>query len=504
MSFLRSRSLLLLLTSLSITACGQAARPPHPPVAVRAPAPVVTSIPGEVAISVPAPAVEVEAPQGPRVELSAATTPSLVRTDKEQEIIVRVRVHGLAIRGKKRPPLNLALVVDTSGSMDGPPIGQARAACALLLDLLSDGDTASIVTFGSRAKVVVEAVQITPESRARAKAALGAIAAEGTTDMAAGLAEGLTQIRSRQTPESVNRIVLVGDGVPNDAAPVLALADRARAEHAPVTTLGLGNDFDETLMTALAQRSSGTFHFVDDASRVGDVFKEQISRLDRVVARGAVLHVTPGPGVTVKEIIAAQFGIQGRGMVAPIGDLTEGQTRDLFVRVTAKGQHDGKSMELVDARVTFTPTEGGAALAAETFVKLAASTEAARLKDSVVTDIEHGATTMRVADGTVKAISQARVGDLAGARKLLESALQLAKEGEKKFADKALGQKVIELTKLRATLASLAPPREPEAWSPNGAPPPARRVMAPRPVAPAEAMGLRATHGDAMKQIQGD
>jgi len=92
-------------------------------------------------------------------------------------------------------------------------------------------------------------------------------------------------VRSAATPDSVNRIVLVGDGVPNDAPPVLALADPAKGEHTPVTALGPGNDFDETLMTALAQRSAGTFQFVDDASRVAAVFEDQISRLDRVVAR---------------------------------------------------------------------------------------------------------------------------------------------------------------------------------------------------------------------------
>ena len=101
-------------------------------------------------------------------------------------------------------------------------------------------------------------------------------------------ASGLAQVRSAATPDSVNRIVLVGDGVPNDAPPVLALAlaHPAKGEHTPVTALGPGNDFDETLMTALAQRSAGTFQFVDDASRVAAVFEDQISRLDRVVARG--------------------------------------------------------------------------------------------------------------------------------------------------------------------------------------------------------------------------
>jgi hypothetical protein len=205
--------------------------------------------------------------------------------------------------------------------------------------------------------------------------------------------------------------------------------------------------------------------------------------------------------VTINEVIGLQAAPNGRGQVAQLGDLTEGQSRDVFVRVTTKGRQDGKSMELVDAHVTYAPTEGGHELAVDAYLKLAASSDAARLKDATVSDIEHGVTSLRVADGTVKAIALARDGDLPGARKLLETSLRLAREGEKKFGDKALGQKVVELTKLRKTIASLAPAKE-DAVSAGGAPAPPRAA---KPMAsPAEAMEVRALHGDAMKQVQGE
>jgi Ca-activated chloride channel homolog len=486
MSFARLGSTLALLTSFLAAACSP---PPKPPAAPPREAPVLPT-----AASIDA-AVKV-----PRIEVAGATTPNLVRLGKDQEIVVRVRVRGLPQEGKKRPPLNLALVLDTSGSMEGTAIDQARGACATLIDLLAEGDTVAIVTFGSKAKVIVPSVRITKESRQRAHDALRGVTAEGTTDMAGGLAEGLVQIRTQLalTPDGIHRIVLVGDGVPNDSPAVLALADSAKAEHVPVTALGLGNDFDETLMTALAQRSSGTFHFVDEASRVAAVFKEQISRMERVVARGAHIELTPGPGVTIAEVVGMPSSATGRGQVATLGDLAEGQTRDVFVRVTAKGRQDGKSMELLDAHVTYTPTEGGAALTSSAFLKLTASSDAGRLKDAAIADIEHGVTTLRVADGIVKSIELAREGDLPSARKLLEATLRLAREGEKKFSDKALGERAAELTKLRKTLPSLAPP--PEAKADGG---PQRGAPRPAAASPEDAMELRAAHGSAMKDLQG-
>lgn len=491
MRIARLRAAFLLTCTLLVAGCAShpKASPPQSPSAIAA------DIPRD------------RAPEtSPRIEVTGDTTPSLIRVDKDQEVVVRVRVHGLPLAAKKRPPLNLALVVDTSGSMEGEPIDQARDACARLVDLLSDGDALSIVTFGSRANVILPSTRITKDTRASAKVALRSIKAEGTTDMAAGLSAGLTQIRSHLSPDGIHRIVLVGDGVPNDAPSVLSLADSAKSVHVPVTALGLGNDFDETLMTSLAQRSSGSFHFVADAARVASVFEEQISRMERVVARGARIELTPGPGVTITEVIGTPTSPNGHMQVASLGDFAEGQTRDVFVRVKAKGRRDGKKIELVDARVSYTLPEGGPELSSDVYLKLEGSTDAARVASATVLDIEHGFTTMRVADGIIKAIALARDGDLGNARAVLDTSVRLAKEGEKKFSDKALGEKVIEMTKLRKTLPALAPPPDAmSAMDPSG---PSKTKMAPRPAPPSaspkEALELRAAHGGAMSAIQGD
>ena len=447
----------------------------------------------------------VEISRAPRIEVTTDTTPSLARAEKETEVTVRVRVRGLPLAQTKRPPLDLGLVVDTSGSMDGPAIQKAKAACDRLVDMLAEGDTLSIVTFGSHAKVIVPSLKIDKETRPNAKAAIAGIKAEGTTDMAGGLATGLAQMRSScAPPNAIHRLVLVGDGVPNDSAPVLQIAEQAKASHIPVTTLGLGNDFDETLMTAVAQRSQATFHFVEDAAGVATVFERELTRMERVVAQGAHVEIVSGPGVTIREIVGVAIAQGTRVAHVPIGDLAEGQVRDVFVRATVKGIKDGRNAELLDANVTYSAPELGA-MTASSFAKMPMSADEGRLKDASVREIEHGATVVRVADGIVRAIALARDGDLPGARKVLDAAQKLAKEGETKFGDKTLGEKVAEMSKLRKTLPSLLPPPD-EAMSGGAMPAPKRAMMmAPRPAAasPADAMSLRATHGSAMKELQG-
>lgn len=457
-------------------------------------------------------------PVAPRVDLDIATSPGLVRVDKEQDVFVRVRTKGLPVAEKKRPTLSITLVVDTSGSMEGTAIEQARLACAAFVDLLSDGDSLAIVTFGSQAKVVVPASQVTQKSRDEAKKAIAAIRAEGTTDMTGGLSVGVQQARAIFRPDGINRIVLVGDGVPNDPPSALAIADSAKANRLPITALGLGPDFDETQMTAIAQHSGGTFHFVDDAAKVAVVFKETITRMERLVAQNVWVQITPGPGVTLEEVVGAVPSSTGRGVIVQLGDVAEGQTRDVIVRLRAKGKKDGANIELVDALAHYRlPDGGGQDLTVTKFAALKATSTEGLAKDSVVLELEHQATNLRVANGIVESMATARNGDLPAARKLLDMAIKLATEGAKRFDDKALGKKVEEMNKLRRTLPTLVPPPEPRESNMMIAPPPGgggppRQEKAPgiapaaAPVAKAsaqESMDMRAAHGNALKELQG-
>jgi Ca-activated chloride channel family protein len=457
-------------------------------------------------------------PVAPRLDVDIATSPGLVRVDKDQDVFVRFRTKGLPLTEKKRPSLSVTLVVDTSGSMEGTAIEQARLACAAFVDLLSDGDSLAIVTFGSQPKVVVPASQVTSKGRTEAKNAIAAIRAEGTTDMTGGLTVGLQQARAIFRPEGINRIVLVGDGVPNDPPSALALADSAKANRLPITALGLGPDFDETQMTAIAQHSGGTFHFVDDAAKVAVVFKETITRMERLVAQNVWMQITPGPGVTLEEVVGAVPSTTGRGVIVQLGDVAEGQTRDVIVRMRAKGKKDGANIELVDALAHYRlPDGGGQDLTVSKFAALKATATEGLAKDSVVLELEHQATNLRVANGIVESMAAARNGDLPAAKKLIDTAIKLATEGAKRFDDKALGKKVEEMNKLRKTLPTLVPPPEPRESNmlvPPGGAGPARpdraEAAAPRPAAapaakasPQESMDMRAAHGNAVKELQG-
>jgi Ca-activated chloride channel family protein len=444
------------------------------------PLPVATATPppppAEAAIAAPV------APLGPVFEVETTPAVRVVPADKPTELLVRVRLRGLTPTAAKRPALNLALVLDTSGSMEGPAIDQAREACGTLIDGLVDGDVLSLVTFGSVARVIVQATQLTAETRAKAHEALRAVVAEGTTDMSAGLQAGLEQVGRYARSDGMSRIVLVGDGVPNDPTTVPPLADRAAQMRIPITALGLGPDFEETLMTNLARRSGGAFHFVADAASVAKVLEEELAKVERVVAQGVYIDVTPGPGVTIEEALGGDPQALARGTRLSLGELKAGQSREAIVRVKVRAHHDGSKVELLDVAVFGTRVPSGVPVEARVFQSLGAATDA-KPSDPAVGE----------------AIALARGGDVPGARALLDATAARAKKDGARFKDAELAAKAQEAAGIRKTLASLAP-LPPDAPSRAGAP------QAPPPAAPsaAESMQVKGAHAEAMKELQGD
>jgi Ca-activated chloride channel homolog len=447
---------------------------------------------GATALDVPQVAAPVDLTS---IEIKASRP--VVAAGKEESVVVRVRVKGLPLVDKKRPPMNIALVVDASGSMEGAGIDEARKACAAVVDQLQEGDALSVVTFGSQPKVVVEATRVSPTSKAAAKKAIAEIKAAGTTDMAGGLRAGIEQAKAMIDLKGINRVVLVGDGVPNDPALLPGLADQARSLRLPITSLGLGPEFDETQMSLLAQRSGGSFHFVENGDRVVSVFKSEIARMERLVAKNTRVELTPGPGVTIEEAIGLQGSRNGRKLVVQLGDLTEGQARDVLVKVKLAGHADGTKVELLDALAHYTPAAGGIERNVAEFAALKSSSNGESLRE-VNRDVEHQATRLRVADAIVKAMAQARVGDVPGARKILDAASKLATEGAKKFEDADLTAKAKEIAALKKTIASLAPAVQ--LGAAGGAPRAAMDMAQPAPVS----LAMRKSHGRAMSELQGD
>lgn len=421
------------------------------------------------------------------VALDGALANRFVPAGARSEVVARLRVSVPSTASLRRPALNLALVIDTSGSMEGRAIEDARAASRALVESLRDGDRLAVVTFDARAEVLLPSTVINTTSRATALQRVATLQARGTTAMAEGLRLGVVEAVSHLDAQGINRVVLLGDGVPNDAAGIVETAAMAGARGVTITALGLGLDYDETLMGTIAQRSGGRFHYVEDSSAVAAVFRDEVLRMERVVGRNAVARLVPGPGVEIESVVGVNATRTDEGVVVPLGDVVEGAQRDLVVRMTAPSRRAGSSVELLDVVLRYQDAVGGGGeLERRAFLGARASADPAERDGGRDPEVERTAATQQLAAGTLAAIREARSGQVALAQQRLEAAMAQADDVARRQNNPELARRVTSLRQLRGALPSVAP----------------SLPSAPAPEAPAAA-AVRSAHGAAMSDLGG-
>lgn len=332
-----------------------------------------------------------------------------VKSGASQELTARIAIAATPRTSSARPPVNLVLLVDTSGSMEGRAITDARAASLALLDTLSPQDRLAVVVFDSKAEVLLPSTRLDDANVKELKEKIVAMKARGTTDMASGLRLALNEVEKSLEKEGVNRIVLLGDGVPNDDAQIASLVAEATSRGVSITTMGLGSDYDETLMGRIAQQSGGKFSYVDDSTKVASFFREEVVRLHRVVARSAVLELRPGPGVTIKNVVGRQIvAVDNRAVSVTLGDLSYGEENEIVVELAASPTKDGSTVEAIDAILRWQDGFGGSSREERFFVGAKATSDEARIASGKDQGVADAVARAKDAAATLQKIEQQR------------------------------------------------------------------------------------------------
>lgn len=390
------------------------------------------------------------------LELAASMGNRFVPAGTDSEIVARMRIDAHPVTGAQRPPINLALVLDTSGSMEGQPIADARRATETLLDSLQPGDRLSVVVFHSETELLLPSTVIDRGSLDELRARIRTMEARGTTDLAGGLQAGLEEVTRYYDARGINRLVLLSDGVPNDGTMVRPLATAAGERHIGITALGLGLDYDEVLLADVATASGGRFHYVADSSTVAEVFTDEVLRMSRTVARNVFVELRPGPGVTIQSIVGPTFTESSGRIYLNVGDLGEGDSRDVLVRMNVAGRRDGAAVELMDAVMTFDDAAFDAGhFERRIYLSARASADEAEVAGGRDPSVERDAARMTAAAVTVEAIRLARGGEVERAREILATAAATTSvyaENDVEMARRAESMRVLD-----SYLPSIAP-----------------------------------------------
>ncbi|WP_221032784.1 vWA domain-containing protein [Actomonas aquatica] len=237
---------------------------------------------------------------GAELQLELSSERGFYPEATESEIFVAARILPPPAPANARPaPRNLALVLDVSGSMAGEPIQALRTATLATLDRLQDHETLAVVAFGSEVSTPLPATRV---DQARTQTdALTQLEPAGGAALYDALNQGAAQLRRFATPTTRDELILLVDGPPTrgprEADDFLRLASALAREGIRLTTIGLGADFDEDLLAALARTGGGRFLYAPTPADLQSTLAQAVttSTATAPVARDLTLTLTFKP-----------------------------------------------------------------------------------------------------------------------------------------------------------------------------------------------------------------
>jgi Ca-activated chloride channel homolog len=328
---------------------------------------------------------------------------------------------------RSRPSVNLAIVLDRSGSMSGEKLRVAKAAVEEAIARLQPDDRFSVVVYDDKVDVVIESTTASAEARRGAVDRLRDVEARGSTNLSEGWLRGCEQVARYLAEAGVNRCLLLTDGLANagivDADELAHHATELRARGVSTSTFGVGNDFDERLLQALADAGGGHFYYIADAPQIRDAITSEVGETLEVVARDVTLELTTRDDIRVDAISPYPMTSAGNRTFVSIGELSSEQVVEVVLRLSLPfgllGRETGAIVALTDRDGVFAP-EG---VAATEPVRLAWTYADDRANDAQPRDREVDRAVARrfAARARQEAVGRNRVGDYSGAKRVLDA-----------------------------------------------------------------------------------
>ena len=337
-----------------------------------------------------------------------------------REVIVQVEVEARKSDDARRAPMNLAIVLDRSGSMEGAKLEKARQAAAMAVDKLGDDDIFSLVTYDDQTDLLIPPERVGGrDHREELKARIHRIQAGGSTALHAGVVLGAKQVRRFFEKERVNRVILLSDGIanvgPSSTSDLARLGRELRGDGIAVSTIGLGDDYNEDLMTALAEASNANYYYVKDAEKLPGIFAQELGAARSLLARSIVIRIEAPDGVRLKEIIGRpEIECHDRVVEIKMPELFGSEKRRFLVRCVAEGKTKD-AMEAAAVELNYATLSGGAAPAQRQAAKIAFTDDQKKADSSIQVEV-------------------ARENSVVQNRIAKEMAVKLADEGKSKDA----------------------------------------------------------------------
>jgi Ca-activated chloride channel homolog len=291
-----------------------------------------------------------------QVKVDVAVAKPYLLAGQKQTSYIRVGLTGIPINSTgRRTPVNIAIVLDKSGSMTGEKLRKAKDAALASIDRLGPNDIVSVIAYDQTVDVLVPATKVS--DRQLLRAAIERLSAGGSTALFAGVSKGAAEVRKFHDRQRVNRIILLSDGQanvgPSSPADLGNLGASLIKEGISVTTLGLGLDYNEDLMTQLARKSDGNHYFIENSTDLARQFGYEFDDVLSVVAQEVTVNISCAQGVRPVRVLGREADITGQTATTYVNQVYGNQEKYVLLEVEVPAEQAGTERNLANVNVSY-------------------------------------------------------------------------------------------------------------------------------------------------------
>jgi Ca-activated chloride channel family protein len=353
--------------------------------------------------------------------------PHLPVLKTQQLVYVYIQAQATGELTAVRNPLNLAMVLDRSGSMEGEKIANLRRAAKQVIGLLDKEDYVSITAFSDRVFKIAPSQEAADADTLRAL--IDTIRDGGGTAMSGGMRQGLRELEKHLSPDRLNRMLLLTDGQTfGDEDECRALGAEMGSKGIVIQALGLGEDWNEELLDEVAEASGGTGDFIETADQITEYFQEVVQRMQAAVVQNAQLILRLVNGVVPRQVwrmtpLIENLGYQplsDRDVQVDLGEIDVDEGVALLVELLISPRPEG-AFRIAQAEVNYdVPLLGieDEKTKADVVIDFTGDPQEAKAYDAAIMNLVEKVTAFKL---QTRALDAAKMGDTEGASRQLAS-----------------------------------------------------------------------------------
>lgn len=360
------------------------------------------------------------------IEMKVSADLGLIPEDRPSERFIEITLKTpQATHGRNRQPLNLALVIDKSGSMQGDKLEYAKQAAMHVLGLLTDRDQLAIIAFDSEIEILHPSALVDAGYKQQARSRIASLQAGTMTNLGGGWLLGCEQIASHPLEGSLQRALLLTDGLANEGiTSPEELSGHARQLHArgiATSTFGVGTDYDHFLLELMANNGGGKYYYIKDPEEIPQLFRIELEELTTITAADTRISVELPANVSVEVLGSWETEKTENQITVHLGDIPEDQTERVCLRLLCPPVGKDNLIKL-EAEAKAKGEDGGGLLAKASLELAYATMEkvnAAKVNDGV----RNESASVLMAGASRQALELEQAGRYQEAKQSIETAL---------------------------------------------------------------------------------